>query len=68
MAMDLRNRIICLNGTIDDATSSTIVAQLLYLESENPSKPVSLGHVPLVVHRNSEDFCLQRLRLDAGHV
>lgn len=37
----LRERIICLNGPIDDHTSNLIVAQLLFLESENPEKPVS---------------------------
>ena len=38
----LRERIICLNGPIDDHTSNLIVAQLLFLESENPEKPVRL--------------------------
>ena len=37
----LRERIICLNGPIDDHTSNIVVAQLLFLESENPEKPVS---------------------------
>lgn len=36
----LRERIVCLNGNISDDTSNLIVAQLLYLESENPDKPV----------------------------
>ena len=36
----LKERIICLNGPIDDSTSSVIVAQLLFLESENPTKPI----------------------------
>lgn len=36
----LRERIICVNGPIEDHTSNLIVAQLLYLESENPDKPV----------------------------
>uniref|UniRef100_A0A061QRA7 ATP-dependent Clp protease proteolytic subunit n=1 Tax=Tetraselmis sp. GSL018 TaxID=582737 RepID=A0A061QRA7_9CHLO len=38
----LRERIICLNGPIDDHTSASIVAQLLYLESENPNKQINL--------------------------
>lgn len=38
----LRERIVCLNGTIDDHMSNLVVAQLLYLESENPEKSVSL--------------------------
>lgn len=36
----LRERIISLNGVIDEHTSNLVVAQLLYLESENPEKPV----------------------------
>jgi ATP-dependent Clp protease, protease subunit len=36
----LRERIICLNGPIDDHTSNLVVAQLLFLESENPEKSV----------------------------
>ncbi|EFN56134.1 hypothetical protein CHLNCDRAFT_56121 [Chlorella variabilis] len=38
----LRERIVCVNGPIDDHLSNLIVAQLLYLESENPEKPISL--------------------------
>lgn len=38
----LKERIICLNGPINDNTSSLIVAQLLFLESENPSRPISM--------------------------
>ena len=38
----LRERIVSLNGTIDDHTSNLMVAQLLYLESEDPEKPVCL--------------------------
>ncbi len=36
----LRERIICLNGIIEDPVSNVVVAQMLYLESENPEKPV----------------------------
>ena len=36
----LKERIIVVNGPIDDTTSNVIVAQLLYLESQNPEKPV----------------------------
>jgi ATP-dependent Clp protease protease subunit len=36
----LNERIACLNGPIDDVTSSVVVAQLLFLESENPEKPI----------------------------
>jgi len=38
----LTDRIILLNGPIDDAVAATIVAQLLYLEAENPDKDISL--------------------------
>ncbi|MBP9692902.1 MAG: ATP-dependent Clp endopeptidase proteolytic subunit ClpP [Alphaproteobacteria bacterium] len=36
----LKERIIFLNGPIDDSTSSLVCAQLLFLESENPSKDI----------------------------
>jgi ATP-dependent protease ClpP protease subunit len=38
----LRERIVCVNGPIDDHVGNLIVAQLLFLESENPERPVSL--------------------------
>lgn len=38
----LQERIICINGAIDDAVSSVVVAQLLFLESTGPDRPVSL--------------------------
>lgn len=38
----LKERIICLNGPIEDNQASVIVAQLLFLESENPSRPISI--------------------------
>jgi len=38
----LKERIIFLNGPIDDVVSSLICAQLLFLESENPDKDVHL--------------------------
>jgi ATP-dependent Clp protease protease subunit len=38
----LKERIICMNGPIADETASLVVAQLLFLESENPLKPISL--------------------------
>ena len=36
----LRERIVCVNGPIEDYSANLIVAQLLYLESEHPEKPV----------------------------
>ena len=38
----LKERIIFLTGPIDDAVSSIVCAQLLFLESENPDKDVHL--------------------------
>ncbi|MFC5760299.1 ATP-dependent Clp protease proteolytic subunit [Rhizobium sp. GCM10022189] len=38
----LRERIIFLNGEINDAVSALVCAQLLFLEAENPKKPINL--------------------------
>lgn len=38
----LKERIICLYGEVNSRTSATVVAQLLYLEAENPEKPINL--------------------------
>lgn len=38
----LKERIIFVIGPVDDHTSSLVCAQLLFLESENPSKDISL--------------------------
>jgi ATP-dependent Clp protease protease subunit len=38
----LKERIIMLNGPVEDNMSNVIVAQLLFLESENPDKEISL--------------------------
>ncbi|MFX9050334.1 ATP-dependent Clp protease proteolytic subunit, partial [Acinetobacter baumannii] len=37
----LKERIIFLVGPVNDAVASVICAQLLFLESENPSKDIS---------------------------
>jgi ATP-dependent Clp protease protease subunit len=37
----LKERIIFLTGPVHDEVSSVICAQLLFLESENPSKDIS---------------------------
>lgn len=37
----LNDRIIMLNGQVDDSSASVIVAQLLYLESQDPDKDIS---------------------------
>lgn len=38
----LKDRIILLSGPIDDAVANSIVAQLLFLESEDPDKDIHL--------------------------
>ncbi|WP_050465811.1 ATP-dependent Clp endopeptidase proteolytic subunit ClpP [Herbaspirillum autotrophicum] len=38
----LKERIIFLVGPVNDATANVIVAQMLFLESENPDKEISL--------------------------
>ncbi|MEL7547890.1 MAG: ATP-dependent Clp protease proteolytic subunit [Pseudomonadota bacterium] len=38
----LKERIVFITGPIDDATASLVSAQLLFLESENPKKDVSM--------------------------
>lgn len=38
----LRERIVFVTGPVEDNMASLIVAQLLFLESENPSKPISM--------------------------
>ena len=36
----LKERIVLLNGPVEDVTSNLIVAQLLYLESDNSDKDI----------------------------
>lgn len=38
----LKERIICLNGPVHDGLSAAIVAQLLFLEGDNPDKQINL--------------------------
>ncbi len=38
----LRDRIVFIDGPIEDQMASIVVAQLLYLESENPKKDISM--------------------------
>lgn len=42
MLIDSQERIICLNGEVDESMSASIVAQLLFLEADNPQKPIHL--------------------------
>ncbi len=37
----LKERIVMLNGEVHDGVSAVIVAQLLFLEAENPEKPIN---------------------------
>ena len=38
----LKEHIICVNGPINDGVASLVVAQLLFLESENPSRQINM--------------------------
>ncbi len=38
----LEDRVVFLSGEIDDETANTVVAQLIYLESKDPDKEISL--------------------------
>lgn len=38
----LRDRIVCLTGPIDEAVAGLVTAQLLFLEAEDPEKPIRL--------------------------
>lgn len=38
----LKDRVIFIGGPIDDGLSNTVIAQLLFLESENPKKDIQL--------------------------
>src|ERR1035437_9931623 len=38
----LKDRIIFLGGPIDDGVANTVIAQLLFLESEDPQKEISM--------------------------
>ena len=38
----MKDRIIMLNGPVEDTMANLIVAQMLFLESQNPDKPIKL--------------------------
>ena len=44
----LKERVIFLSGPVDDYMSNVVVAQLLFLESENPDKDISIILILLV--------------------
>ena len=37
----LKDRIVMLNGQVDDTSANIVVAQMLFLESQNPEKPIN---------------------------
>ncbi len=47
----LKERIIMIHGPITDDTSSSVVAQLLFLESQAPDKPVGSGFTNIAFRR-----------------
>jgi len=38
----LKERIITLNGPVHDGVAAVVVAQMLFLEADNPEKPIHL--------------------------
>ena len=56
----LRERIIFLVGPVNDQTANLVVAQMLFLESENPDKDISL-------YINSPGGSGQRRHVDLRH-
>jgi ATP-dependent Clp protease protease subunit len=42
----LRERIVFLNGEVNDAVSALVCAQLLFLEADNPHKPIHYINSP----------------------
>ena len=38
----MKDRVICLNGAIDDSVASIVTAQILFLETDNPDKDISI--------------------------
>lgn len=41
-ANPMQERIVCLNGEVNNYMSASIVAQLLWLESDTPDKPITM--------------------------
>lgn len=42
LILNPQERIVCLNGEVNEVVSASIVAQLLFLEADNPEKPINL--------------------------
>ena len=62
----LKERIIFLNGPIDDGVASLVCSQLLFLESENPTKDISMyinspGKTACHYRRTLKSCCLNQL-------
>jgi hypothetical protein len=69
----LKERIVCITGGIDDHSSNLIVAQLLFLESQQPDKPVwsavlayPTSTAPLTRHPTADPH-LHQLTRRGGH-
>ena len=52
----LKERVIFLSGPIDDYISNLVVAQLLFLESENPEKDISIYTLIHLVEVSLQDL------------
>jgi hypothetical protein len=68
----LKERVVFLVGEVNDQTANLVVAQLLFLESENPDKDIALHQQPgrLGVGRHGDlrhDAVHQAGRVDAVH-
>ena len=46
----LKDRIVMLNGPVEDHSANIVVAQMLFLESENPEKDINFY---IIVWRNN---------------
>ncbi|GMP89847.1 hypothetical protein CsSME_00041230 [Camellia sinensis var. sinensis] len=52
----LKEQITCINGPISDDTTHVVVTQLLYLESQSPSKPINMYlNSPAMLSLQKED-------------
>ena len=72
----LRERIIFLTGPVEDHMASVIIAQLLFLEAENPKKEIVMVHQPSGgfqgqasdILRHAEDIMKVKRRLNEIYV
>jgi len=69
----LKERIIFITGPVEDGIASLVVAQLLFLEADNPKKEVSMyinspGGVVTVCRQNISDIRFDILRECLAHL